>query len=442
MNAALHILQSPGLMASMFAEHLPAVAIFFGITHLVLRKCIKVEIRSWLVLAYIVLPILVLTLSAWNIRVKGRGDGVMLLGPLVLSMLSCCGLYYQEWRRLRNRSLKQATTHVPAIDLRNAQQPELAADSSNKGGALVNWAPPGFGLAIAGAAVLWVLGWPAISSIWNKPNYIIEDAGEYGYKQLDERATGQSVRVFRYAGVHNGKHQVYEQDGTGSIESAYECAAPCKAIKSLSYFRVSNYASQQGSYRKPFESGGFFKVRFIAADGDSAEVKVMEDALNGHLKVQPLSLVALRLYRVSIEAGMEGVPIRPVFSEEGIAFAYMAEAPAAKASTLPAATQLTAEERLNSSKLKTEEDVAKRKAELKKLTVEQQAQGLTLDEDREIQKLTAAHPDWLQLIGLPEFAYWRDNVITDGKKLMSSNDSDYLARRLSDFKQWRSKKNR
>jgi hypothetical protein len=453
MNVALHILQSPSLMASMFAGHLPAVAIFFGITHLVLRKYIKVEIRPWLALAYIVLPILVLTFSAWNIRVKGHGDGVMLLGPLVLSIVSCCGLFYQEWRRQRNHSLKQATTHGPAIDLRDAQQPESVADIPNKGGALVNWAPPGLGLAIAGAAVLWGLGWPGISGIWNKPNYIVEDAGEYGYKQLDERATGQSVRVFRYAGVHNGKHQVYEQDSTGSIEHAYECAAPCKAIKSLSYFRVGNYASQKGSYRSIFESGGFFVARFIAADVDSVEARVMEDAINGHLKVQPLKSAALRLYRVPIETGMDGVPIRPVFSEEGIAFEYMAEAPAAKPGALPAAKQSINEERLDISKSPADKELPNRKAESKKSIVAQPTSSSTetaakpversiTSKESEEAKLTATHPDWRALISTSEFLYWRDNVISDGKALMESEDSKYIARRLSQFKRWRLEQNR
>lgn len=337
MNVALHILQSPGLMASMFAGHLPAVAIFFGITHLLLRKYIKVEVRSWLALAYIVLPILVLTLSAWNIRVQGHGDGLMLLGPLVLSIVSCCGLYYHEWRRQRDNTPKTATTRQAQSDLRTEPQLGIAADAiriadsqmvdtSNKRRAQVKWASLGLGLAMAGAAVLWVVGWPGVSSIWNKPNYIVEDAGVYGYKQLDDRAADQSVRIFRYAGVNNGKHQVYEQDSTGQIELAYECAVPCKAIKAIAYLSVRSYASPNSSYRNPFEGDHFLGKSFIAADTDSIEARVMEDAINGHLKVQPLNSAALKFYRVHIETGMDGVPIRPVFSEDGIAFQYMAEA--------------------------------------------------------------------------------------------------------------------
>jgi len=507
MSEVLYILQNPRLMASMFAGQIPAVVIFFGIAHLVLRKYIKVEIRSWLALTYMALTIFILTLLAWDIRVKGHGAGLMLLGPLVLSIVSCCGLYYHEWKRQRDNASNAGTKGQLQSDLRAESNLSISADvmlnsnspvpnKSRNRRARDNWASVLVGLAMVCVAALWV-GWPGISSIWNKPNYIIEDAGEYGYKQLDNRAADQSVRVFRYAGVHNGKHQVYEQDSNGNIKFAYECAAPCKAIKTLTYF-----------------AGGYFLgASFIAADADSAEARVMEDAINGYLKVQPSNSAALKFYRVHIETGMNGVPIRPVFSEEGIAFqymaeapadkpaalpvatqpiaeerpnssklnteesdrgrirsyrnpfdteeaqairdraygprtknkdafAYMAEAPAPKAGALPAATQPIAEERPNSSKLNTEEDVAKRKADLENFIVQQRAQGLTLDEERAIQKLTAAHSDWLKLMSSPEFSYWLDNVITDREKLMASNDSDYIALRLSAFKQWRSEMNR
>lgn len=447
MSEALYILQNPRLMASMFAGQIPAVVIFFGIAHLVLRKYIKVEIRSWLALTYMALTIFILTLLAWDIRVKGHGAGLMLLGPLVLSIVSCCGLYYHEWKRQRDNASKAGTKGQPQSDLRAESNLNISADvmlnsnspvpdKSRNRRARENWASVLLGLAMVCVAALWV-GWPWISSVWGKPNYIAEDVGGYVYKESDSGAANQSMRVFRYAGVHNGKHQVYEQDRSGSIERAYECAEPCKAIKNLSYWPVSDTKR-----RTIFNSGGWFLSSFIEADVDFVEARVMEDAINGHLKVQPLSLATLRLYRVSIESGMEGVPIRPVFSEEGIAFAYMAKAPAPKASTLPAATQPIAEERPSGSKLNTEEDVAKRKTDLEKFIVQQRAQGLPLDEERAIQKLTAAHPDWLELMSLPEFSYWLDNVITDREKLMASHDSDYIALRLSAFKQWRSEMNR
>ena len=52
----------------------------------------------------------------------------------------------------------------------------------------------------------------------------------------------------------------------------------------------------------------------------------MEDAINGRLKVRELDEAALKFNRVKIKQGMEGVPIRPLFSDDGIAFEYMGDA--------------------------------------------------------------------------------------------------------------------
>ena len=55
----------------------------------------------------------------------------------------------------------------------------------------------------------------------------------------------------------------------------------------------------------------------------------------------------------------------------------------------------------------------------------------------EIMKLTAAHPDWLDIIKTEQFKYWRDIVIDDGKALMESENADFIAWHLTQFKAWR-----
>jgi len=56
---------------------------------------------------------------------------------------------------------------------------------------------------------------------------------------------------------------------------------------------------------------------------------------------------------------------------------------------------------------------------------------------QEVRKLAAAHPDWETVIRTSEFRYWRDNVISDGKNLMESEDAAFISLRLWQFKQWR-----
>jgi len=120
MNTAIYILQNPYLLMNTFAGQLPAVALFFGLAHLVLRKFITIEIRPWVALGYIVAPTFVLALLGWDIRAEKYGDGIKLLVPLVLSTLACCGLYYQEWRRRISRKLagSQAPSNGETADSR------------------------------------------------------------------------------------------------------------------------------------------------------------------------------------------------------------------------------------------------------------------------------------------------------------------------------------
>ncbi|WP_194266204.1 RDD family protein [Dechloromonas sp. H13] len=103
MNATMHILGNPSLLINMFFAQLPAVAVFFGISHLVLRNITKIKIRSLVALAYLVAPILILAVSGWSIRAEKFSEGVRLLVPLVLSALACGVLYFHEWRRQVSR---------------------------------------------------------------------------------------------------------------------------------------------------------------------------------------------------------------------------------------------------------------------------------------------------------------------------------------------------
>lgn len=78
----------------------------------------------------------------------------------------------------------------------------------------------------------------------------------------------------------------------------------------------------------------------------------------------------------------------------------------------------------------TAEDVNNIVAE--KLTAFQQQQERGL----EVRMLSTAHPDWEQTIRTPQFALWRDNVISDGKELMESENAAFISLRLTQFKDW------
>ena len=54
----------------------------------------------------------------------------------------------------------------------------------------------------------------------------------------------------------------------------------------------------------------------------------------------------------------------------------------------------------------------------------------------EVKALGAVHPDWEQLVRTPQFALWRDNVITDGKEVMESENAAFVSRKLTEFKDW------
>lgn len=66
-----------------------------------------------------------------------------------------------------------------------------------------------------------------------------------------------------------------------------------------------------------------------------------------------------------------------------------------------------------------------------------QVQAAT-DEKIETRVLSILHPDWLDQVKSDKFALWRDNVLGTeaGKALMTSEDSAFIAKNLTDFKAW------
>ena len=113
MNATTYLLHNPDLLLATVFGQLPAVAIFFGITHLVLRQYIKVNIRGLVPLAYLIAPALVLGLFGWEWRGKQYGAGINLIVPLVLSALACGCLYYHGWRRRLKDNQSTGTVNTP-----------------------------------------------------------------------------------------------------------------------------------------------------------------------------------------------------------------------------------------------------------------------------------------------------------------------------------------
>jgi len=61
-----------------------------------------------------------------------------------------------------------------------------------------------------------------------------------------------------------------------------------------------------------------------------------------------------------------------------------------------------------------------------------------LNETMERKVLTIMHPDWLDVIKTPQFALYRDNVLPagEGKTLMESEDSVFISKGLTAFKEW------
>ena len=79
-----------------FAQALPGIAIFWGITYYVLIKRNKLEVRTSVATAYFLAPAVILGFVGWGALQNSYSAGIQLLVPLVLSVISCSLLYYQE----------------------------------------------------------------------------------------------------------------------------------------------------------------------------------------------------------------------------------------------------------------------------------------------------------------------------------------------------------
>jgi len=62
----------------------------------------------------------------------------------------------------------------------------------------------------------------------------------------------------------------------------------------------------------------------------------------------------------------------------------------------------------------------------------------SIKEQVEMRVLSVIHPDWLDIIKTPQFAVYRDNVLPEGvgKQLMESEDSSFISKKLTEFKEW------
>lgn len=106
----------------------------------------------------------------------------------------------------------------------------------------------------------------------DKPNYAMQDDGEYGYQPaLSEneikagRATSALIMV-RYLGEHDGTQSVKFVDGR--ISSIISCTSPCKFVK-----------------ERDFYAGRLVKTETVPVTDNSLIRAVMHDAFAGNLRV-------------------------------------------------------------------------------------------------------------------------------------------------------------
>lgn len=88
---------------------------------------------------------------------------------------------------------------------------------------------------------------PAATEV--KPHlYDVHEGAEYGYtaalSELDRRAgkVANTIVMVGYAGERNGRHQVHVR--SGNAITAFECAAPCEVIKSMTVMDVDGMRQQ------------------------------------------------------------------------------------------------------------------------------------------------------------------------------------------------------
>ncbi len=102
--------------------------------------------------------------------------------------------------------------------------------------------------------------------------YVVADGGEYGYEQgvsqsdMDNGKMANSLMMFRYAGEHDGKHQVYSKDALAI--TVIECSDPCEFMKVMT-----------------FAGTVFIRKELVRATEGTIGWGVMTDAINGFLQV-------------------------------------------------------------------------------------------------------------------------------------------------------------
>lgn len=84
------------LFSNLFAESMPVVLLFWGIAYVLMTKFGRVKVRTTIALVHFAATTAILALVAWPIRGKAFDAGIQLLVPLVLSIISCAILYFQE----------------------------------------------------------------------------------------------------------------------------------------------------------------------------------------------------------------------------------------------------------------------------------------------------------------------------------------------------------
>jgi len=110
------------LFSNLFAESLPGVLFFWGITYVFLKSTFgRVEVRTTIALFHIAATTAILALVAWPIRGEGYDVGIRQLPPLVLSIISCAILYFQEQRYQKSKQSAVVASTVDCVVESQAQ---------------------------------------------------------------------------------------------------------------------------------------------------------------------------------------------------------------------------------------------------------------------------------------------------------------------------------
>lgn len=109
-------------------------------------------------------------------------------------------------------------------------------------------------------------------------HYSIKDGYQYGYEQAisqndtDAGKLANTLLMFRYSGMKNGKYQVYNTDDTLDVLSVLECEKPCEFVKISTHVSVLDQP----------------KVEHMRLAPGTIAWSVFTDAMNG--KLEPVVL--------------------------------------------------------------------------------------------------------------------------------------------------------